>query len=81
MVSHVAVMTRKTKIRVWASARHHRLWCLRVLQHEQGRKGLLLRPHLPEVNDVSEVLRDVLSSDRPGEALRDAALGRQGAGC
>ena len=81
MVSHVAVMTRKTKIRVWASARHHRLWCLRVLQHEQGRKGLLLRPHLPEVNDVSEVLRDVLSSDRPGEALRDATLRRQGTGC
>ncbi|CAE7736117.1 unnamed protein product, partial [Symbiodinium sp. CCMP2456] len=60
-------------VRCWPSQRHHRLHCLRLFGHRDGRKGLLLRPLLPQALSTGDLVAKIATSCC-GEVLRDFAL-------
>ena len=60
-------------IRCWPSQRHHRLHSLKIFGHRDGRKGLLLRPKLPCLNQTGDVVSKLVETGC-GEVLRDVAL-------
>ena len=60
-------------IRCWPSQRHHRLHCLTIFGHRDGRKGLLLRPKLPCLKQTGDVVSKLVETGC-GEVLREVAL-------
>ena len=73
LLSSVDRIRKVDGIQVWPSPRHHKIRSLQLCDQGSPRKGLLFRPWLPSVQLTSTALKNVLSSDCPGECLREIA--------
>ncbi|CAE7340139.1 unnamed protein product [Symbiodinium necroappetens] len=73
LISSIDRIRKMDGIEVWPSPRHHKIRSLQLCDQGSPRKGLLYRPWLPSVQFTSTALQSVLSSDCPGECLREIA--------
>ena len=69
----VACLDKRLGMRIWPSARHHRLHCLECFGEVNGRKGLIDRPILPRLDLTCRVLGELLQTSC-GESLRSFSL-------
>ena len=80
LISTVDRIRKVDGIEVWPSPRHHKIRSLQPCDQGTPRKGLLFRPWLPSVQLTSTALKNVLTSDCPGECLREIAWQALGKG-
>ena len=72
LVQAVRFLERRTKAKLWIATAHHRVWSLRLLGDVTGRKGLALRPRIPQEQATFDLLCQLWDTNC-GETLRECA--------